>query len=252
MMLRTTIRIALLFVLLNLFAGSVRADWPVFDRSMNGLMMDAMYEGKEFVGFKTACISDEFTLAKKIAKIYASYLDPFVKGSIEKNDTIVIISQYDSKRFGQGVESIYLHIGKNNIGVLRDCDSVLVECASDNYPGLFTEAPWKGDKRQLELCSTVFKWNWTKLINMFCISDMYGSPANNHNMNIYRIVKKNNEISEFVSISCNPETYWQYVPGLFYEMLSPDSQTIKWGAERAAFLNHKRPPETIEKTQLPR
>lgn len=251
----TLISIALLFTFLCTSASSSHAYLPEFDRSMNGIEIEAIYADHKFVGFETECIIDEMELTKKIVKIYKRYLEPFAKAKIAENDTISIISQYSSKLFGKDVESIYIHINNKHIGALRNDSSVLAEYTSDYYfddPLPYGYDDPRAKLRQTDLRRGVLQWKASELLSMFCMSSLDGSATDNHSMNIYRIVIINNKISEYISISCNAETYWQYVPGLFYEMLSPDSPTIKWGAERAAFLNHKRPPETIEKTQLPR
>lgn len=246
----TTIRIVLLVVLANIFAEPIRADWPEFDRSMNGIILEATYDNKRFVGFKATCLDDELVLAKRIARLYERYLNPFTKDAVGNNDTIVIISQYNPRLFGEGVESIYIHTDKTNIGVLRDNRTVLREHRSDNYATLLSFETCWSTKYQCELCNIAFMWNQTKLINMFCTSNLYGNHADNHGMNIYRIVIIDNKIAEYISISCSADTRWQTSPGLFYEMLSPYSQHEKWGATKAAFLRHTRPPETIEKPML--
>lgn len=213
--------------------------------------MDAIYADQKFVGFKTECITDEMVLTKKIVKIHKRYLEPFAKGTMAESDTIFIISQYSSKLFGQGVESLYIHIGNKYIGALKNDSSVLAEYRSEHFsddPLQYGHDDPRAHIRQHVLRSTVLHWNISELIAMFCQSCVYGSSSENHSMNIYRIVKKDNKITEYMSISCNAETYWEAVHGLFYEMLTPWSHTIKWGAERAAFLNHKLPPKTIEKT----
>ncbi len=247
-------RLLLFVAILSISASPSHAYLPEFDRSMTGIKMDAIYADQKFVGFKTECITDEMALTKKIVKIHKRYLEPFAKCAMAENDTIFIISQYSSRLFGQGVESIYIHVNNKYIGVLKDGNSVLAEYTSDYYfddPLPYGLDDPRAHKRQRGLRRIVLQWNTSELIAMFCRSGVYGSPTENHSMNIYRIVKKGNVITEYMSISCNAETYWQAVHGLFYEMLTPWSHTIKWGAERAAFLNHKLPPETIEKTHLP-
>ncbi len=247
-------RLLLLVALLSISASPSHAYLPEFDRSMTGIKMDAIYADQKFVGFKTECITDEMALTKKIVEIHKRYLEPFTKDAVADNDTIFIISQYSSRLFGQGVESIYIHANNKHIGVLKDGNSVLAEYTSDYYfddPLQYGYDNPRAKIHQQNLRHIVLQWDASKLIAMFCNSGVYGNPSDNHSMNIYRIVKKDNQITEYMSISCNAETYWQAISGLFYEMLTPWSHTIKWGAERAAFLNHKLPPETIEETKLP-
>ena len=263
---RTTIKISVM-IAFALTIVSVRAAQPVPTKSMFGLKAEAIYSDNKFKGFGTECINDEIEMYRAWGKLYGKYLQPYVDEILIENDTIVVISQtdYDS-------ETAYINISGKNFGVvIKGTNYVLVEevlpypenCVPTDSSHIVVDdllsyiCKYLGIKKrrwvpeQGVLTNTIVNWNTAELINMFCSSKVYGITEDNHSMNIYRVVITGNKITEYVSISCNPKTHWNTKIWLSHEMLDPYSHTIKWGAERAAFLNHKLPPETIEKTQLP-
>ncbi len=260
---RTTIKISVMIA----FALIITTVWvaqPVPTKSMFGLKAEAMYTDNKFTGFNTECINDEIEMYRAWGELYGKYLHPYVGEILTENDTVVVISQKD-----QGSETIYINISGKNLGVvIKDTNYVLIEevlpypenCVPTDSCHIVVDdmlsyiCKYLGIKKQRWISeqsifiNTIVNWNTAELINMFCSSKVYGMSEDNHNMKIYRVVITGNKITEYVSISCNPRTHWNTKVWLSHEMLSPYSRFIKWSAERAAFLNHKLPPKTIEKT----
>ncbi len=201
-----------------------QASRPEPAKDILAVTAEARYSDHVFVGFKTRCISTEIEMHKIWDEFYNRYMEPYFAGILAENDTIFVISQYNSGR----TESIYITFSDRNFGiVLEDSTYLIVEEVPGYTDGYklndksrvvddlvlffeehFSLSDTKWWQEQAILTNTIFGWDAAKIINMFCSSEVFGSIADNHSMNIYRVIKKGDKVTEYTSISCNAKTYW--------------------------------------------
>ena len=140
-----------------------------------------------------------------------------------------------------------------NIGILKSTDSEIVEknnlfFPDEKYTGI-DDPDW--ENMQFRLWTCVRNWDFIKLINLFCSSDIRRicTDEDNHSMNIYRIVKKGSEITEYTSLSCNAKAIWDFTEQLRVRALPLYGLTGR-AYQKVLSQNGILPPETIEKPRL--
>ncbi len=243
----------LILLLILIASGVAYASRPEPTNRTIATKAEAIYSDNIFVGFKTSYVKFEIEMTEIYDKFYCRYIEPYVADMLSENDTIFVISQFDSVMLGDGVESIYIQLSNpinkyrpKTVGILKGKDFEIVDKYNplfpDDYIG-FQNADWAVE--QFHLCSTMIVGKPTSIINLFCSSPLkrIGNDADNHSMNIYRVVKIGDKITEYASLSCNAQTKWRFSGRL--------NRVVPLSCGMLIFKKTiVRPPETVEKTKL--
>lgn len=244
----------LLFSLVLIASGLTYASRPEPTARTMATKAEALYSDNNFVGFKTSYVTHVVEMAEIYNAFYCRYIEPYVADMLGENDTIFVISQFDSDMLGPGNELIYMQLSypseqyhRKYIGILKGNGSEIVDKDVHCIPiDIIKSENVDWALGQFYLSASIFSWEPPKLINLFCNSPVRrtGSDKDSRSMNIYRVVKEGDKITEYASLCCNAQTKWQLY-GMLCKVV-PLSGGILFCPKTAL------PPETVEKTILPR
>ncbi len=193
----------LLLLSLALITDTTRASRPMPADTIRAIEVETVYADSVFVEFKTKYINTMEEMTETYNSFYDKYVLPYVAYALAENDTVLV--------FVRNIQDHY-----NNIKIYSASKNVSVtQCLTDtpylSHPPEFSnEGELQGDLTEYYLITTIQAWDTTEIINLFCTSRLYptGREKDNYTMNVYRIVKKGDAITEYASISCYANTSW--------------------------------------------
>ena len=189
-----------LFILLS---ASAQASRPIPADTIRAIEVETVYVDSVFVEFRTKYINTMEEMTDIYNSFYDKYVLPYVAYALAENDTVLVFVRNIQDHYND----IKIYSARKNVSVTQ----CLTEIADYAHPTDFSnEGELKGLLTGHKLYTAIEAWNTTEIINLFCNSRLYltGREKDKYTMNVYRIVKKGDAITEYASISCYANTSW--------------------------------------------